>query len=117
MKKYEYFKVNNEISIDYILPTSTNDVYFLYDEIYEKLSKQKGNRFDIIIDLIIRNGFTFNRFIILEFNENKVTSRILNPREVSEEIKKNTKKYLQKNELLLLDSALPKSTIDFMLFS
>lgn len=117
MKKYEYLKINNEANIDYILAISSEDMYFLYDEIYDKLSKEKGSRFEIIMDLVIRNGFTFNRFILLEFNKNKVKSSILNPREVSEEIKEKTKSYFQENEYLVLESTLSKSTKDFILLS
>lgn len=117
MRKYEYFKINNETNMDYILATSSEDMYFLYDEIYDKLSKEKGSRFEIIMDLVIRNGFTFNRFILLEFNENKVKSSILNPREVPEDIKKKTKSYFQNNRYLVLESTLSKSIKDFILFS
>lgn len=117
MNKYEYFVINNEENIDYILATSSEDMYFQYDDIYDELSKQKGSRFEIIIDLVIRNGFTFNRFILLEFSENKIKSSIINPREVPDEIKNRTKRHFQENKFIVLDSTLSKSTKDFILRS
>ena len=117
MREFQYFKFNNNIDSDYVLLTSTEDAYFLYDDMYAQLSAEKGECFSIILDLILRNGYAFNRFVLLDFYRNKVVSKIINPREVSEEVKNNTKQFLQKNRDLLLDSALSSSVMNFILNS
>ena len=73
--------------------------------------KKKGDNFKIIVDLVIRDGFTSNRFIILEFINNVVRSSVLNPNKISEAIKERTKKFFQENQYLLLENALSKSVI------
>lgn len=118
MSNFELFKVDNEIINKYILITTTEDIYYLYDEIYGVLSKDMGTaHFKITVDLFLRNGFTFNRFLVLEFMDGKVKSLVLNPREVPEILKENTKSFLRSNNFILRESALSKSAIDFILSS
>lgn len=116
MKEYEIFKFENEVDKYIILITSTEDLYFLEDDIYEEMKEKCGTKFSIIIDLFLRNGFSFNRFVSLNYNgkDNK-KSFIINPRDISEQIKNKIRSYLIDNEDLLADSALPKCTIEFMM--
>jgi len=114
MKEFQYFQIKSDIHEDYLLLTSTEDAYYLYEEMYAEISQNKGEKFSIILDLILRNGFAFNRFILLEFSGENVLSKIINPREVPEDIKFNTKKYLCENRDLLHNSALSNSAINFI---
>lgn len=112
--EFKVITVNDYLGC-YVLLTTTEDPYYLYNDLYECLSSNMGRSFSIIIDLFLRNGFTFNRFIELEFIDGKAKTRIINPREVAEEIKESTREYLKKNTNLLYDSALSQSTINFVL--
>ena len=110
MKKVEYFKINEHL--DYILFISNDDLYFSYDRIKNII---KENKKSVLIDLFYRNGYSFNRFIELDFTDNsKVESRLVNPREVSEDIKENTKKYFTTHNDLLERSTLVESVKSFI---
>jgi len=115
MKEYKIFKFEEDVDEYIVLITSTEDLYFLEDDIYEEMKEKCGTKFSIIIDLFLRNGFSFNRFVLLNYNgrDNK-KSYIINPREISEKIKDRIRSYLIDNEELLTNSALPKYTIEFM---
>ena len=127
MKEYKIFKFEEDVDEYIVLITSTEDLYFLEDDIYEEMKEKCGTKvymliihsigtkFSIIIDLFLRNGFSFNRFVLLNYNgrDNK-KSYIINPREISEKIKDRVRSYLIDNEELLTNSALPKYTIEFM---
>ena len=70
MKNYEIFKINEYES--YLLLLSNEDIYYLYDEIRTKTNGEK-----ILVDMFFRNGFSFNRFIELIFDDdNQVTTRV-----------------------------------------
>lgn len=113
MKKIEYFKINKHLN--YVLLVSNDDLYFLYDQIKKKT---KNGQDAIIVDMFYRNGFSFNRFIELNYSyENKVISRIINPREVPEEIKINTNVYFNNHFDLLDKSTLSKSIKNFVLIN
>jgi hypothetical protein len=110
MKKVEYFKINEYL--DYILFVSNDDLYFSYEQIR---SIVKENKKSILIDMFYRNGYSFNRFIELDFTDNsKVESRLVNPRDVSEDIKENTKKYFRNHSELLERSTLVESVKSFI---
>jgi RnlB antitoxin of RnlAB toxin-antitoxin system len=115
MKEYKVLNFDNEDCNNVILITSTVDVYHLQDEIYDDLSTTKGENFTILVDLFLRNGFSFNRFVSLQFKgKQKCTNYITNPREVSEDTKLEIRKYLKANTDLFVNSALTKSTINFV---
>lgn len=109
MKDFKIFKLNEYES--YVLLVSNEDIYFLYDKLKQELDNQK-----IIIDLFYRNGFSFNRFVEIDFNKSQnQKSRIINPRFVSESIKNNTKEYFKNNENLLRKSSLSNGIKEFVL--
>ena len=109
MKDFRIFKLNEYER--YVLLVSNEDIYFLYDKLKKELNNQK-----IIIDLFYRNGFSFNRFIEIDFNKpQNQKSRIINPRFVSESIKNNTKEYFKNNENLLRKSSLSNGIKEFVL--
>ena len=115
MEEYILFKFNDDINKDVVLLTSTEDLYFLQDRIFEELSVNNGNNFTVLVDLFLRNGFSFNRFVSLYFKgKNCCKSNIVNPREVSDEIKTKIRVYLKSSETIFEDTALSKNTIDFV---
>lgn len=115
MESFKILQINNEYNEKYILSTTVDDIYFSFDEIFDALSKTLGKNFSIIVDLLLRNGFTFNRFIQLDFLEERVAPHILNPREVPEIVKTTTKQYLKEHKELLEDCALSTRAKEFIL--
>ena len=114
MGEYVRFNIENDFH-EVILLTTVEDLYFSLEEIYDELAVSYGKTFSIIVDLFLRNGFSFNRFIELNFyDKEKYTSNIVNPRDVSEEAKRKIVKHLKGNLELLYNSALSKNTIDFI---
>ena len=114
MREFEIFDIeDNDTKV--VLITSTEDLYFLQEDIYDFLSATCGTNFKIIVDLFLRNGFSFNRFASLEYTgKEQCKSTLVNPREVSEEIKSKIRRFLSNNSYLLENSALTKSTIDYI---
>lgn len=109
MEKFKIFKINDYVK--YVLLLSNDDMYFMYN-----LIKEKSNSNKILVDMFYRNGFSFNRFIELEFNENNsVGSRIINPRCVPESIKEQTHNFFIKNTDYLEQSTLAKNVKLFMI--
>ena len=118
MREYKIFSFNDDINKNVVLLTSTEDLYFLQDEIYDELSATNGENFTILVDLFLRNGFSFNRFVSLCFKgKNFCRTYIINPREVSDEIKIKIRNYLKSNEIIFEDSALSKNIVDFVMKS
>jgi hypothetical protein len=114
VQEYVTFKLDDEIN-DVILITSTEDLYYIQDDIYDDLSITNGDKFTVLIDLFLRNGFSFNRFVSLSYEgKGQCRSFIINPREVSEEVKMIIKNYLKSHLEILENSALAKSAINFM---
>ena len=48
MKKYEYFKINNEANIDYILATSSEDMYFYMMRFMINYLKKKASALKLL---------------------------------------------------------------------
>ena len=113
MEDLKIFKLNYE---NYLLFLADEDIYFYYEKIYEQLSSMLGKTFSITVDMFLRNGFTFNRFIELIFDEKgKSKSKIINPRDVSDELKENTKQFLRTNVAYLEDSPISNNVKKFVL--
>lgn len=115
MLDYEIFILDNDINGKIVFITSTEDLYYLQDDIFDDFSKTNGPNFSILVDLFLRNGFSFNRFVSLRYEgRDRCQTFIVNPREVSEEIKTKVRNYLRANIDLLENSSLTKSTINFI---
>jgi len=115
MKEYEMFSFEEE-NRDIIFLTSLEDPYFIFDSIYEELAITKGTHFSITVDLFLRNGFSFNRFAFIEFfSKDDYRTKIINTRDISEKAKSCIKRFLMENDNYLIDSALSKRTIEFVM--
>jgi hypothetical protein len=115
MQEYELFKFDDDIYEKMIFVTSTEDLYYLQDDIYDDLSTANGSSFTVLVDLFLRNGFSFNRFVALRYKgKEHCQTFIVNPREVSEDIKTKVRNYLRTHTELLNASSVTKSAIDFM---
>lgn len=115
MQDFIDFRLDNETN-NIILLISTEDLYYLQDGIYDYLSKTKGESFTVVVDLFLRNGFSFNRFVLLQYNaKDKCKTFIINPREISDEGKASIRNYLRCHEELLKNSSLSKKAINFIL--
>ena len=114
MGEYVRFHVESDCH-EVVFLTTVEDLYFSIGNIYDDLATSYGKTFSIIVDLFLRNGFSFNRFVELDFHDKeKYTSCIVNPRDVSEEAKRKIAVHLKSHSELLCNSALSKNTIDFI---
>lgn len=114
MQEYKIFHFDNEINSKVVFINGMEDLHFLVDYIYKDISKDNGTNFSVLVDLFLRNGFSFNRYVLLSFDKGKYKSMIINPNDVSEEIKRNVRNYLKNNSKVLDNSSLPKKMIDFI---
>lgn len=115
IKDYEIFSFYNEDNENVILLTTTEDLYFLEEKIYEELSIKYGENFSVLVDLFLRNGFSFNRFVTLNYKgKDNVKVSVKNPIDVSEKIKYKIRQYLRQNIDILNNSALSTRTIEFV---
>lgn len=71
MKDYKIFEFEDDINHNVAFINTTEDLYFIKDYIYDELSKVNGNEFEILVDLFLRNGFSFNRFVLLNIRGKK----------------------------------------------
>ena len=115
MEEYKLFNFEDEQKNNVIFINSTEDLYDLTGFIYEDLSKAYGSSFSVVVDLFLRNGFSFNRFVELKFDNGNYKSFIINPNDISELSKESIRKYLKSNICLLENSALSKKAINFIL--
>lgn len=116
MGEYEIFTFEEEVNENVVFLNTTEDLYFLQDEIIEDISNKNAQTKTVLVDLFLRNGFTFNRYILLKFDRNrKCQSFIINPREVSERIKIKIEEYLKNHKELLYSSSLSKKEIEFII--
>lgn len=115
MKDIEVFIFPDDVFIDVVLPTTTEDAYFLYDDIYSIMSKKGNEKGSVLVDLFLRNGYSFNRYFLLSFNgKDKYKTNIINPRLVSDNIKNSIKSFLLEHPSILERSSLSKKTLEFM---
>lgn len=116
MREYEIFIFEEDINENVVFLNTTEDLYFLQDEIMEDINNKDSQNKTILVDLFLRNGFTFNRYILLKLDKNnRYRSFIINPREVSERIKIKIEEYLRNHNELLYSSSLSKKEIEFII--
>ena len=116
MGEYELFTFDEDVNENVVFLNTTEDLYYLQDEIIDNINKKNSQARTVLVDLFLRNGFTFNRYILLKFDKDKkCRSFIINPREVSEKIKTKIADYLREHNELLYSSSLSKKEIDFIM--
>ncbi len=116
MREYEIFIFEEDVNENVVFLNTTEDLYFLQDEIMEDINNKDSQNKTILVDLFLRNGFTFNRYILLKLDKNnRYRSFIINPREVSERIKIKIEEYLRNHNELLYSSSLSKKEIEFII--
>lgn len=115
MKEYIIFNFQDKINESIVFMNTVEDMYYFIEDIYDEISKVKGTKFSVVIDLFLRNGFSFNRFIMLQFNgKEKYNTFVMNSYEVPDSVKREIKQYLKTNNKLLEESALDSKTIEFV---
>ena len=115
MQEYTIFN-NEHYNKEIIFINSTTDVYYLYNQIFDSLSLKYGEKFSVLIDLFLRNGFSYNRFVNVIFDgKGKYKLFLVNQREIPEDAKKDIRNYLKNNKDILDSSALSQETINFIL--
>ncbi len=115
MKEYKIFSLEEE-NRDLVLLTSVDDPYFILDDIYNELKSIRGTSFSIVLDLLLRNGYSFNRFSLINYDsQGKHDSKIINTRDISELAKSQVRKYLMSNKVYLDESALSDRIKNFIL--
>lgn len=112
---YKVFSLDED-NYDIVLLTTVDDPYFILGEIYDECLSDGKSQLTIILDLFLRNGYSFNRFALIEFSSrNEYSTKIINTRDVSEIAKFQIKKFLSKNSIYLQESSLSNRIIDFVL--
>ena len=115
MKEYIIFNFKNKVNESIVFMNTLEDMYYFIEDIYDELSKVKGTKFSVVIDLFLRNGFSFNRFVMLQFDgKEKYNTFVINSYEISDNVKREIKQYLKTNNKLLEESALDSKTIEFV---
>ena len=71
MREYEIFTFEEDANENVVFLNTTEDLYFLQDEIIEDINNKNSQTKTVLVDLFLRNGFTFNRYILLKFDKNK----------------------------------------------
>lgn len=115
MKEYIIFNFKDKANESIVFMNTLEDMYYFIEDIYDELSKVKGTKFSVVIDLFLRNGFSFNRFVMLQFDgKEKYNTFVINSYEISDNVKREIKQYLKTNNKLLEESALDSKTIEFV---
>lgn len=117
MKEYEVFNFEEDVNKNYVFLNNVDDLYFFTEDIYNNFSKTQGNKFSVLVDLFLRNGYSFNRYILLYFDNGNYNSIVINPNDVSESSKKRIKQYLKENTDILNNGTLTQSVVNFVLNS
>ncbi|MEG0408909.1 MAG: type II toxin-antitoxin system RnlB family antitoxin [Bacilli bacterium] len=115
MKEFQVIYIDKDFDDYIVFMNCIEDIYFFETEIYNELSKIKGKEFTVLVDLLLQNGFSFNRFVLLSYyaiDDIKVT--IVNPREISYSVKNGVVEYLKSNIELLNSSALSSRMIEYI---
>ena len=105
---------NNSIINGIILLTTTEDFYYELDEVTDELIKKFGEKFTIIVDHFITNGFSFNRFGRIDYTNGSRKYSMVNSREIDDEYDNLFKKYVKEHIDFLETSSLSKKAISII---
>ena len=115
MKNYVLIdNVKDQIINAFLLITSVEDFYYEIDDAFIDLSAVYGPDFSIIIDHFITNGFSFNRFVRIDYSNGSYKKSLVTSTEVNDFYDNKFIEYLRKHKKLLNESSLSKRTISII---
>jgi hypothetical protein len=104
----------DQVINSFLLVTSVDDFYYELDQVMSELSETYGPEFSIVVDHFITNGFSFNRFVRIDYNNKKYKKTFITSSEVNDYYDNKFIDYLRKNKEFLSDSSLSKRTISII---
>jgi len=104
----------DQVINSFLLVTSVDDFYYELDQVMSELSETYGPEFSIVVDHFITNGFSFNRFVRIDYNNKKYKKTFITSSEVNDYYDNKFIEYLRKNKEFLSDSSLSKRTISII---
>ena len=104
----------DQVINSFLLVTSVDDFYYELDQVMSELSETYGPEFSIDVDHFITNGFSFNRFVRIDYNNKKYKKTFITSSEVNDYYDNKFIEYLRKNKEFLSDSSLSKRTISII---
>ncbi len=115
MKNYVLIdNAKDQIINTFLLITSVDDFYYDLDQVLSELSAVYGPEFTIILDHFITNGFSFNRFVRIDYSNKKYKKTLITNSEINDFYDKKFIEYLRKHKDFLNESSLSKRTISII---
>lgn len=115
MKNYVLIEnAKDQIINTFLLITSVDDFYYDLDQVLSELSAFYGPEFTIVIDHFITNGFSFNRFVRIDYNNEKYKKTLITNSEINDFYDSKFIEYLRKHKDFLNESSLSKRTISII---
>ncbi|MDY0294617.1 MAG: type II toxin-antitoxin system RnlB family antitoxin [Acholeplasmataceae bacterium] len=115
MKNYVLIdNVKDQIINTFLLITSVDDFYYDLDQVLSELSAVYGPEFTIVLDHFITNGFSFNRFVRIDYNNEKYKKTLITSSEINDFYDNKFIEYLRKHKDFLNESSLSKRTISII---
>lgn len=115
MKNYVLIdNAKDQIINTFLLITSVDDFYYDLDQVLSELSAVYGPEFTIVLDHFITNGFSFNRFVRIDYNNEKYKKTLITSSEINDFYDNKFIEYLRKHKDFLNESSLSKRTISII---
>jgi len=115
MKNYVLIdNAKDQIINTFLLITSVDDFYYDLDQVLSELSVVYGPEFTIVLDHFITNGFSFNRFVRIDYNNEKYKKTLITNSEINDFYDNKFIEYLRKHKDFLNESSLSKRTISII---
>lgn len=115
MKNYVLIdNTKDQIINTFLLITSVDDFYYDLDQVLSELSAVYGQEFSIVLDHFITNGFSFNRFVRIDYNNEKYKKTLITSSEINDTYDNKFIEYLRKHKNFLNESSLSKRTISII---
>jgi len=115
MKNYVLIdNAKDQIINTFLLITSVDDFYYDLDQALSELSAVYGPEFSIVLDHFITNGFSFNRFVRIDYNNDKYKKTLITSSEINDFYDNKFIEYLRKHKDFLNESSLSKRTISII---
>lgn len=115
MKNYVLIdNAKDQIINTFLLITSVDDFYYDLDQVLSELSTVYGPEFTIVLDHFITNGFSFNRFVRIDYSNEKYKKTLITNSEINDFYDNKFIEYLRKHKDFLNESSLSKRTISII---